>query len=129
MAATANFSDSTVMDYYMRRADRQTEHCVIHNHLDGENVCGNCAHYDWGRTMLVPVYDHAGRVNFREYAPCRRGAVEADAPDCVTLMGSNGCCQDFCDAFEASQDYLASREYDASLSETDREAWENYRRQ
>lgn len=70
-------------------------------------ICMNCAHWDLANAVQLPVYQKGRLVFHREYAPCKANAVEADAGDCLPMMGQHGHCRFHEDAFRPAADFLA----------------------
>lgn len=72
-------------------------------------ICLNCAHWDLANTFMLPVYKDGKLVCHKEYAACKVNAVTPDAPDCLPMMGMDGNCECYDDAFSPAADYLAFR--------------------
>lgn len=70
-------------------------------------ICMNCAHWDLANAVQLPVYQKGKLVFHREYAPCKVNAVEADAGECLPMMGAHGHCQWHEEAFTPAADFLA----------------------
>lgn len=74
--------------------------------MNDHAICLNCAHWDLANAVQLPVYQKGRLVFHREFAPCKVNAVEADAGDCLPMMGEHGHCRFHEDAFRPAPDYL-----------------------
>lgn len=74
--------------------------------MDEHAICKHCAHWDLEHAVQLPVYRDGKLVFHREYAACKVNAVEAEAGDCLPMMGAYGHCQWHGEAFQSDGDYL-----------------------
>lgn len=77
--------------------------------MDHDAICCHCRHWDALHAVKLPIYKDGRLECHSEFAACTRNAVEADAGECLPMMGAYGHCQWHAEAFEPHADYLYAR--------------------